>query len=251
MLRVLLRADDLGYSEGVNCGLAWACDNGLPMSVGLMMNLPAVRHGYELIAKGGHCLGVHTTISAGQPLSYPSEVPSLVDEDGVFHPSDFYHKAVHDPAALADVEREAEAQYQAFIALTGREPDYVDVHAVSSENFIIGARNVAGRHGKPFSYLAPSGQAMHVGSSDMLLHGSQGDLGQLLDEVMATDAQVDKPVVHALMLHPGYVDAQLMRGSSLTLPRTIDAEILRSPELQAFAKRGDVELVTYRDLLWP
>lgn len=42
-----------------------------------------------------------------------------------------------------------------------------------------------------------------------------------------------------------------MRGSSLTLPRTIDAEILRSPELQAFAKRGDVELVTYRDLLWP
>lgn len=50
------------------------------------------------------------------------------------------------------------------------------------------------------------------------------------------------------MLHPGFVDAQLMRNSSLTIPRTIDAEILRSPELQEFASHSDIELVTYRDL---
>ena len=75
MTRILLRADDLGYSKGVNCGLAWACDNGLPMSIGLMMNLPDVRHGYGLIAEKGCCLGVHTTILAGSPLTDPSEVP--------------------------------------------------------------------------------------------------------------------------------------------------------------------------------
>lgn len=39
-----------------------------------------------------------------------------------------------------------------------------------------------------------------------------------------------------------------MRTSSLTLPRTVDAEILRSPGLQELAARSDVELVTYRDL---
>lgn len=248
MTRILLRADDLGYSVGVNCGLAWACDNGLPMSIGLMMNLPDVRHGYELIADKGHCLGMHTTISAGRPLSNPAEVPSLVDENGAFHPSDFYRNAMSDPAALADMEREAEAQYQAFVELTGREPDYVDVHAVSSENFIIGAGNVAERHGKPFSYLAPSGQTMRVGSSDMLLHGSQGDLDRLIKAVMDANARATTPVVHALMLHPGFVDARLMRTSSLALPRTIDAEILRSPGLQELAARSDVELVTYRDL---
>ncbi|MBQ9317926.1 MAG: ChbG/HpnK family deacetylase [Atopobiaceae bacterium] len=248
MTRILLRADDLGYSIGVNFGLAWACDNGLPMSVGLMVNLPDVRHGYELIAGKGHCLGVHTTISAGRPLSDPADVPSLVDENGAFHPSDFYRIATSDPAALADVEREAEAQYQAFCELTGREPDYVDVHAVSSESFIIGACEVAERHGKPFSYLAPSGHTMRVGSSDLLLHGSQGDLDQLIAAVMTADAQASKPIVHALMLHPGFVDAQLMRTSSLTLPRTVDAEILRRSELQELAMRDYVELVTYRDL---
>ena len=248
MTRILLRADDLGYSIGVNCGLAWACDNGLPMSVGLMMNLPDVRHGYELIADKGYCLGMHTTISAGRPLSDPADVPSLVDEDGAFHPSNFYRNATSDPAALADVEHEAKAQYEAFIELTGREPDYVDVHAVNSENFIIGARHVAERHGRPFSYLAASGEVMRVGSSDMLLHGSQGHLGQLLGAVMAAEEQAPSPVVHALMLHPGFVDAQLMRNSSLTIPRTVDAEILRSPALQALATLSDVEFVTYRDL---
>lgn len=248
MTRILLRADDLGYSVGVNCGLAWACDNGLPASIGLMINLPDVRHGYELIAGKGYCLGMHTTISAGKPLSDPAEVPSLVDEDGAFHPSSFYRNATSDPAVLADVEHEAETQYQAFCELTGREPDYVDVHAVSSENFIIGARNVAERHGKPFSYLAPSGKTMHVGSSDMLLHSRQGELGRLIEVMMAADVQATTPVVHALMLHPGFVDAQLMRSSSLTLPRTVDAEILRSSELQELAARSDVDLVTYRDL---
>lgn len=89
---------------------------------------------------------------------------------------------------------------------------------------------------------------MRVGSSDMLLHGSQGNIGQLLDVVMAAEEQAPSAVVHALMLHPGFVDAQLMRSSSLTIPRTIDAEILRNPALQALATLSDIEFVTYRDL---
>lgn len=82
----------------------------------------------------------------------------------------------------------------------------------------------------------------------MLLHGSNGDLDGLIKAVMDTDAQATTPVVHALMLHPGFVDAQLMRSSSLTLPRTVDAEILRSPELQELAACSDIKFVTYRDL---
>jgi len=96
----------------------------------------------------------------------PDEVPSLVDESGAFRPSGFYRGAPADPAALADVEREAKAQYQAFVELVGREPDYVDVHAVGSESFVTGARNVAERHGKPFSFLAPARQAARGDDSE-------------------------------------------------------------------------------------
>lgn len=69
-----------------------------------------------------------------------------------------------------------------------------------------------------------------------------------LDEVLAADALAQRPAAHILMLHPGYVDAQLMRNSSLTIPRTVDAEILRSSALRDFCTREDIELVTYRDL---
>ena len=89
---------------------------------------------------------------------------------------------------------------------------------------------------------------MRVGSHNVLLHGSSGNLDALLDEVLAADAVAQRPVAHILMLHPGYVDAQLMRNSSLTIPRTVDAEILRSSALRDFATREDIELVTYRDL---
>ena len=248
MIRIVLRADDLGYSVGVNYGIAWACDNGLPMSIGLMVNLPDVAHGYGLVADKGHCLGMHTTISAGRPVSDPADVPSLVDEDGRFFPSDHYRKAASDPATLADVEREAEAQYQAFVTLAGCEPDYVDVHAVGSANFVAGVRNVAKRHGKPFSYLAAADEVMQVGSSNALIHGSSGDLNALMDAVLRSDEQSHEPVAHLLMLHPGFVDAQLMRSSSLTIPRTTDAELLRSPELQVWAAQPGIELITYREL---
>ena len=64
MTRIVLRADDLGYSRGVNCGLAWACDNGLPMSIGLMVNFPAARSDIELVAyrelKRRHPTGLQT-----------------------------------------------------------------------------------------------------------------------------------------------------------------------------------------------
>ena len=59
------------------------------------------------------------------------------------------------------------------------------------------------------------------------------------------DVAIDATGLHA---YPGFVDAQLMRSSSLTLPRAVDAELLRSSALKTLAELGDIELVTYRDL---
>ena len=53
-------------------------------------------------------------------------------EDGFFHRSDSYRNMTSDPADLADVEREAAAQYQAFVIFSGREPDNAEVHEQGS-----------------------------------------------------------------------------------------------------------------------
>lgn len=49
MKKILVRADDLGYSEGVNCGIAKSVKEGIIRSVGVMPNMEAVTHGLKLL----------------------------------------------------------------------------------------------------------------------------------------------------------------------------------------------------------
>lgn len=60
--KVLLRADDLGYSEAVNYGIEKSVKDGLIQSVGVMMNMPATVHGVALL-KMKQSLLVSTRIS--------------------------------------------------------------------------------------------------------------------------------------------------------------------------------------------
>lgn len=76
MKRLLIRADDLGYSEGINCGIAAAVAAGLVRSVGVMTICPQLStagavYGRQL------CLGQHTNICVGRPLTDPARIPSL------------------------------------------------------------------------------------------------------------------------------------------------------------------------------
>ena len=49
MKKIILRADDLGYSEGVNYGIARTIRKGKVRTVGLIVNLEYSKQGYELI----------------------------------------------------------------------------------------------------------------------------------------------------------------------------------------------------------
>lgn len=141
MKRLLIRADDLGYSRGVNCGIAAAVDAGLVRSVGVMTNMPAAVHGLGLLYGHSLCLGQHTNICTGHPLTDPARIPSLCTSDGEFKPSRTYREAAkegRDFVVLDEVIEEIEAQYQQFKALTGQEPGYFEGHAVASDNFFKG-----------------------------------------------------------------------------------------------------------------
>ena len=93
MKRLLIRADDLGYSEGINCGIAAAVAAGLVRSVGVMTNMPAAVHGLGLLYGRQLCLGQHTNICVGRPLTDPARIPSLCTPEGEFKPSRTYREA--------------------------------------------------------------------------------------------------------------------------------------------------------------
>ena len=61
MKRLLIRADDLGYSQGVNCGIAATVAAGLVRSVGVMTNMPDAVHGLGLLAGLGMTLAVQSS----------------------------------------------------------------------------------------------------------------------------------------------------------------------------------------------
>ena len=81
MKKLLIRADDLGFSEGINYGIAKTVSDGIIRSVGLMTNMPAAEHGYDLIKNHNVCIGQHTNICVGRPLSNPKDIPSYDMED--------------------------------------------------------------------------------------------------------------------------------------------------------------------------
>ena len=149
--QLLIRADDLGFSEGVNFGIAKTVACGLVKSVGVMTNMDTAAHGLELLKGMNVCLGQHTNICTGKPLTNPKQIPSLCRENGEFKPSSVYRSAAkrgEDFVVLEEVILEIEAQYRRFLELVGREPEYFEGHAVASTNFFKGLEIVAQRHNR-------------------------------------------------------------------------------------------------------
>src|SRR6202043_1553754 len=80
---LIVNADDLGWTAGVNRGIAEAHRNGIVTSASLLANGVAFAGGVEL-ARGNPRLsvGVHLNLSDGVPVAGREAVPSLVGETG-------------------------------------------------------------------------------------------------------------------------------------------------------------------------
>ena len=48
-MKIMVRADDLGYSRGVNYGIYDTVKNGVIKNIGFMVNMPDSVEGYELV----------------------------------------------------------------------------------------------------------------------------------------------------------------------------------------------------------
>ena len=142
-MKLIMRADDLGFSEAVNLGIYKAVKEGVITSVGMMTNMEHANHGYELVKDFDIALGQHTNICAGRPLTDPKLIPSLVQENGEFCSSREIRSRKEDTVVIEEAEMEIEAQYLRFKEITGKDPDYFECHAVISQNFFIALRNVA------------------------------------------------------------------------------------------------------------
>ena len=250
--RILVRADDLGYSEGVNYGLAKSVKDGIIRSVGVMPNMPAVRHGLDLLKGVPVCCGQHTNICVGRPLTDPARIPSICQPSGELKPSRAYREAAkkgEDFVVLDEVILEIEAQYRRFVELTGGQPHYFEGHAVASANFFKGLEIVAERHGLPYLGMSFDGP---VKFRNTLLYTSMDSMAPGYDpfESLKRAALKDYGPDGCAMFvcHPGYLDDYILKTSSLTVPRTQEVAMAVAPETKAWLAENDVQVITYDDL---
>lgn len=249
--RFLIRADDLGYSKGMNYGIAEAVKNGIIQSVGLMPNMTDAYHGVKLLEDADVCYGQHTNISVGRPVTDPKRIPSITQKNGEFKSSRMYRDAALDGTdfvMLDEVILEIEAQYQQFVRLTGRQPSYLDGHAVASPNFYKGMEIVAKRHDIDYLYFSFQEPCVFCGHKlQLVMEAGMPDYDPF-ETLKRGIIEGESGYIPMMVCHPGYLDAYILRTSSLTFPRTLEVEMACSDETRRWLKEYEVQLITYDDL---
>ena len=126
MAALILHSDDFGLNREVNRAIIEVAQKGCLGSASLMTNGLAAEEALEQARDcTGLGVGLHLNIIRGRPLSNPEDVPSLVDDDGLFLNSvaRIMTRSVRGKLAAAEVEAEYRRQVEFML-----ERNFVPTH---------------------------------------------------------------------------------------------------------------------------
>jgi chitin disaccharide deacetylase len=127
---LIVNADDLGWTAGVNRGIAESHRNGIVTSASLLANGEAFAEAVALARDTrGLGLGVHLNLNDGSPVAPRESVLSLVNDSGEFEggPDSLLLKIATRGLSLREVELEWNAQISK-VRDAGIEPTHLDGH---------------------------------------------------------------------------------------------------------------------------
>lgn len=246
MTKLIINADDFGYSKAVNLGIVEAYQNGVVTSATMMTNMPGAAHAAALALENpGLGVGVHLVLDCGSPVC--ENVPSLVDEKGNFLKAE----AIEQFAEIADIETEYRYQIERVFAL-GLKPTHIDSHhhLHSHPKIYPLVEKIAGRYGLPIRKIAADLQHtsnVNLPTAPFFIHDFYGsDLTseyfiELLNSVLPYETA-------EIMTHPAYIDEPLLKGSSYALQRVRELAILTDNRVQKAIADNKIELVTYAEI---
>jgi predicted glycoside hydrolase/deacetylase ChbG (UPF0249 family) len=274
--RLIINADDYGFSRGINTGIIEASDAGVVRSASMMVNLPGFN---DAVARAGSrpalSLGLHLNLTTGKPLT---TAPSLTrHKTGLFYSLPvLMTRASIGLIDSSDVARECAAQLDRMIEF-GISPTHLDSH-----------RHV---HGHPALWSAILGVASSRGVSNVRLpieplsvnardwKATLKKMGLLLSTRAAARRVEGKGAEHffglslqggrsfaarlfalipklpagttELMTHPGYSDAGLSEHDGYTWQREEELKVLCSKELRELLERCEIELTSFANRASP
>ena len=283
MRRLIVNADDFGYTRGVNRAILEACRNGVVTSTSLLSNGAAFEDAVEIArAETRLDVGCHLNFVEGKPVSPPERIPHLVEADGRFLKAwQLAPRLLCGAVPESEIEREASAQIEKLLQ-AGLRPSHVDTHkhthvhpavaravARAARRFDIrwirrpfenllprSARRISAKRfalaslnwlAPPFERrMAAMGMAMPAFFTGVLL------TGRLTRQAFAETLAALPPGVTEVMCHPGYCDADL-KGSPTRLheERELERETVADGAWRAQARELGIELTAFGGLSSP
>jgi predicted glycoside hydrolase/deacetylase ChbG (UPF0249 family) len=247
--RLIVNADDLGRTSGINEGIFRSHEDGIVTSATLMVNYPAAVEAAERLPQYPKLgIGLHVALSGGPSALPPDQIPSLVDENGRFPPK---------PDGLANANSaeillEVRAQLARFRRLTGRLPTHLDSHHHSHRHPAVarGLIVIAREEDLPVRATSPAIAELltreSIASTDFFVerfYGSEVTRQSILEILEGIPAGITE-----VMCHPAVIDEELQAGSSYVAEREEELALLTDPEIRACVDHQGLELIHFGDL---
>jgi len=210
--RLIVNADDLGFSAGVNRGIVEAYERGIVTSASLMVEGPAAAEGVELA--GDLPFGLHAVLDRGGELLVPPE----------------------------ECPRELERQLARFRELAGRAPTHLDSHhhIHRDPRLLPSFVAFAEEHALPLREHDARHCSIFYGRWDDESHPEQVGVESLLEILEEIDDGVTE-----LGCHPGYADGL---ESSYTSEREHELRTLTDARVRAKVEELGIELIGWNGL---
>jgi predicted glycoside hydrolase/deacetylase ChbG (UPF0249 family) len=249
MKRLIVNADDLGRTHGINTGVFEAHRLGIVTSATAMVNYDAVREAAILAARNPRLgIGLHVALTGGRTATPAARVPTLVDAQGRQPPK----PEGLEGARPEEIAAEVEAQFGRFVEVFGRKPTHLDSHHHSHRRADVfeAVCSLARREGLP---VRNAGSGMERALREFSLRTNDAFEESFFDQGVSVEHLVS--IIEALpdgstelMCHPAHRDAELAASSSYASVRVRELEALCHPLVKAAIERADIRLVTFADL---
>lgn len=231
MSKIIINADDFGYTKGNTDGIIEGYRRGIIRSTTAMCNMPWLEYGRDAAKECPDLgVGVHLTLTVGKALT---GVKCFTDGEGNFLDKKEIHAAELD---MAEVYDEWKAQIERYIEVFGHRPTHLDshhsVHDLNEKHKEVSMR-LADEYGlymrrySPFAYV--SGFYGPTATREVLIG--------ILRENAGRDIEI--------MTHPGFCDLELYRDSSYNAGRVQELDVLCSREVIAFLEENGIKSVRY------
>lgn len=261
-MKLIVQSDDYGITRAQARGCIYGIEHGVVKNTGFFSNMPWAEEVFEWIKPhlNDIAFGIDLNASTGPSLLSHDKIPTLTHENGMFLGSR-ENRALdtdeNDHDHLSDCAQELydefDAQIQKYISLLGHKPDYIHGHAYGTKTTAKVSQELAKKYGCIWtsslmkrSDVAPSGMGWYAYGGSLENQLKEDPIHYLTDDKgkMLSSGKEYGYVV----LHTGFVDAELFDLSSFNICRAKDLECVCSEELKRWIKENQIECISMKDV---